>query len=231
MPRPPQTTIVGPRRLAPDEARWPRAPRSCRWAWLERPASPRCSRRTRSVILTPAMRPWDKRYALIHHPQEIDRMPSESTSRVQSRQRFLRRLGAAGAAAPLVPVVPRAVTRRGAAAQTRAASTPIQHVIIAAQEHRAFDHSYVFNPAIVASGYGVPDGWSALISTSRRISLRRFPPPPCQAHRAREGRRRFTEMPSTTTMPRRPRPRLDARQIGGDVARPRRHDTERETEQ
>jgi phospholipase C len=85
--------------------------------------------------------------------------PPEEIHGVQSRRRFLRRLGATGAAALLAPLVPGVVTRRGIAAPTRAATTPIQHVIIASQENRAFDHYYGFNPAVVASGYGVPDGF------------------------------------------------------------------------
>jgi phospholipase C len=84
---------------------------------------------------------------------------SGETRGLHSRRRFLRRLGAAGAAALLAPLVPGAVTRRGIAAPARGAATPIQHVIIAAQENRAFDHYYGFNPAVVASGYGVPDGF------------------------------------------------------------------------
>ncbi len=79
---------------------------------------------------------------------------------VESRRCFLGRLGAVGAAALMAPLVPGAATSRRAAAESRTGSTPIQHIIIAAEENRSFDHYFGFYPPAVANGDGVPPGYS-----------------------------------------------------------------------
>jgi phospholipase C len=74
---------------------------------------------------------------------------------VQTRRRVLQRLAATALIAPVTA----GAARRSRAAQPAVAANPIQHVIIAVQENRSFDHYYGFNPAVVASGYGVPAGY------------------------------------------------------------------------
>jgi phospholipase C len=81
--------------------------------------------------------------------------PHDSTA-VESRRRFLKRLGAmttAALAAPgLVPIL-------SASTRTRVATTPIQHVIIASEENHSFDNYFGFYAPALADGYGVPPGW------------------------------------------------------------------------
>ncbi len=43
---------------------------------------------------------------------------------------------------------------------TRAADTPIEHIVVAVQENRSFDHYYGMDPRVRAAGFGVPDGWT-----------------------------------------------------------------------
>lgn len=74
---------------------------------------------------------------------------------INSRRSFLTGLGAAAIAAPFVARGSRAAVH----ARNTAGTTPIEHVIVAVQENRSFDHYFGFNSAVLASGYGVPDGW------------------------------------------------------------------------
>lgn len=69
----------------------------------------------------------------------------------QSRRAFLRGLSAAGAAVASSPLL--------YAWPEPASATPIEHVIVIAQENRSFDHYYGHYPPAVAAGYGIPDNW------------------------------------------------------------------------
>ena len=42
----------------------------------------------------------------------------------------------------------------------RAAETPIEHVVIAMQENRSFDHYYGYAPLVQDAGFGPPPGFS-----------------------------------------------------------------------
>src|SRR5215471_8941794 len=70
------------------------------------------------------------------------------------RRTFLKGAGlaAAGVAAPLLPAA------RVRAAGAGPGSVPIQHVVVACQENRSFDHYYGFAP--FAGQFGVPAGYS-----------------------------------------------------------------------
>jgi len=84
--------------------------------------------------------------------------PGDSAA-VESRRHFLRRLGAVGAAAVAAPLVPGLVPGLLAPARSRAATTPIEHIIIACQENHSFDNYFGYYPPAVESGFGVPEGW------------------------------------------------------------------------
>src|SRR5215469_6977965 len=71
------------------------------------------------------------------------------------RRTFLKGAGlavAAGVAAPLLPAARARATGAGPG------SVPIQHVVVACQENRSFDHYYGFAP--FAGQFGVPAGYS-----------------------------------------------------------------------
>jgi phospholipase C len=44
--------------------------------------------------------------------------------------------------------------------RVRAASTPIEHIVVAMQENRSFDHYYGYAPLVQNAGFGVPAGFS-----------------------------------------------------------------------
>ena len=44
--------------------------------------------------------------------------------------------------------------------RVRAADTPIEHIIVACQENRSFDHYYGYAPQVQAAGFGPPPGYS-----------------------------------------------------------------------
>jgi phospholipase C len=44
--------------------------------------------------------------------------------------------------------------------RVRAATTPIEHVVIAMQENRSFDHYYGYAQPVLDAGFGIPDGYS-----------------------------------------------------------------------
>jgi phospholipase C len=44
--------------------------------------------------------------------------------------------------------------------RVRASTTPIEHILVAMQENRSFDHYYRFAPQVQASGFGPPAGFS-----------------------------------------------------------------------
>src|SRR6266436_1779564 len=82
---------------------------------------------------------------------------SMSESRV-TRRTFLRRAGAAGVAVAggtLWATSPAAARAR----RVTQADTPIEHLVIACQENRSFDHYFGYAPQVQAAGYGPPAGY------------------------------------------------------------------------
>src|SRR5947199_2858877 len=81
-----------------------------------------------------------------------------SESRV-TRRTFLRRAGAAG-----IAVAGGTLWATGpAAARARRVSkvdTPIDHLVIACQENRSFDHYFGYAPQVQAKGFGPPPGYT-----------------------------------------------------------------------
>jgi phospholipase C len=75
-----------------------------------------------------------------------------------SRRTFLKGAGAAGiavAGGTLWSTAPAAAQARRVAA----VDTPIEHLVIACQENRSFDHYYGYAPAVQAAGFGPPTGY------------------------------------------------------------------------
>src|SRR5438874_297972 len=80
-----------------------------------------------------------------------------SESRV-TRRTFLRRAGAAGiavAGGTLWATGPAAARARRVAQ----VDTPIEHLVIACQENRSFDHYFGYAPQVQAKGFGPPAGY------------------------------------------------------------------------
>src|SRR6476646_8329800 len=76
-----------------------------------------------------------------------------------TRQSFLKRAGAAGVAVlggTLWQTAPAAARARRVAK----VDTPIEHLVIACQENRSFDHYFGYAPQVQAKGYGPPAGYS-----------------------------------------------------------------------
>jgi phospholipase C len=73
-----------------------------------------------------------------------------------TRRTFLKGSVAAGAAVAAGGLWPRAA-RAGA---PRAAETPLEHIVVAVQENRSFDHYFGMDPRVRAAGFGVPVGWT-----------------------------------------------------------------------
>lgn len=73
-----------------------------------------------------------------------------------SRRTFLKGTAAAGAAVAGGGLWTTAIHPRSA----RAADTPLEHVIIACQENRSFDHYFGYAPQVQAAGFGPPPGYS-----------------------------------------------------------------------
>jgi phospholipase C len=81
-----------------------------------------------------------------------------SESRV-TRRTFLRKAGAAGVAVAggtLWATSPAAARARRVAQ----VDTPIEHLVIACQENRSFDHYFGYAPQVQTAGYGPPAGYS-----------------------------------------------------------------------
>ena len=75
-----------------------------------------------------------------------------------TRRTFLRRAGAAGAAVAggtLWATSPAAARARRVAQ----ADTPIEHLVIACQENRSFDHYFGYAPQVQTKGFGPPAGY------------------------------------------------------------------------
>src|SRR5579883_872788 len=83
-------------------------------------------------------------------------------ARMPSRRRFLRDAGALGVAAALGAQMPGVREARRAVAASRSSEMPIDHVLIACQENRSFDHYFGYYPRAgwfgVPAGFTVPDG-------------------------------------------------------------------------
>src|SRR5262245_48009060 len=84
---------------------------------------------------------------------------ARSDARTYTREAFL---GKAGAAAVAVAGGTLWATAPAAARARRATKvdSPIDHLVIACQENRSFDHYYGFAPQVQAAGFGPPAGYS-----------------------------------------------------------------------
>jgi phospholipase C len=89
------------------------------------------------------------------------------------RRRLLQGAAALGAATLLGPAAGGTPAR--AAGPRAAALTPIQHIVICAEENRSFDHYYGFAPWVgsygVPAGYGQPDGNGGTVAPHRLTAL------------------------------------------------------------
>jgi len=88
------------------------------------------------------------------------------------RRAFLKGAGLAAAAGVAAPLLPAA---RARAAGAGSGSVPIQHVVVACQENRSFDHYYGFAPFAgrfgVPAGYSQPDGQGGSVTPYHFTSL------------------------------------------------------------
>ena len=73
-----------------------------------------------------------------------------------SRRAFLKGSAATGAALAGGAMWTTAIHPRRA----RAADTPIEHIIVACQENRSFDHYFGYAPQVQAAGFGPPPGYA-----------------------------------------------------------------------
>ena len=73
-----------------------------------------------------------------------------------TRRTFLKGSVAAGAAVAGGGLWTTAIQPRRA----RAAESPIEHIVVAMQENRSFDHYFGYAPAVQAAGFGPPPGFS-----------------------------------------------------------------------
>jgi phospholipase C len=73
-----------------------------------------------------------------------------------SRRTFLKGSAAAGAAIAGGAMWTTAIHP----SRARAADTPIEHIIVACQENRSFDHYFGYAPQVQAAGFGPPPGYS-----------------------------------------------------------------------
>src|SRR5215467_7762501 len=76
-----------------------------------------------------------------------------------SRRTFLKRAGAAGVAVAGGTLWATAPAAARASRATRVV-TPLEHLVIACQENRSFDHYYGYAPQVRAAGFGPPAGYS-----------------------------------------------------------------------
>ena len=82
-----------------------------------------------------------------------------STHSGLTRTEFLKRAAAAGvtvAGGTLWATAPAAARAR----RRQAVETPLEHLVIACQENRSFDHYYGYAPQVQAAGFGPPVGYS-----------------------------------------------------------------------
>src|SRR6476659_3930887 len=76
-----------------------------------------------------------------------------------TRTEFLRGAAVAGvtvAGGTLWATAPAAARAR----RTPTVETPLEHVVIACQENRSFDHYFGYAPQVQAAGFGPPTGYS-----------------------------------------------------------------------
>jgi phospholipase C len=85
-----------------------------------------------------------------------DNISDRSFDDTLTRRSFVRRAGAAGAAALGATLWSPA----RAAALTPSANIPLRHVIISCQENRSFDHYFGCAPEVQVAGFGPPPGYS-----------------------------------------------------------------------
>src|SRR5712691_9663328 len=76
-----------------------------------------------------------------------------------TRQSFLKRAGAAGVAL-LGGTLWRTAPAAARAGRVAKVNTPINHLVIACQENRSFDHYFGYARQVQAAGVGPPDGYS-----------------------------------------------------------------------
>src|SRR3954447_23063184 len=75
-----------------------------------------------------------------------------------TRRSFLERAGAAGVAL-LGGTLWRTAPAAARARRVSKVDTPIEHLVIACQENRSFDHYFGYAPAVQAKGYGPKAGY------------------------------------------------------------------------
>jgi phospholipase C len=75
-----------------------------------------------------------------------------------TRQSFLKRAGAAGVAV-LGGTLWRTAPAAARARRVAKVDTPIEHLVIACQENRSFDHYFGYAPKVQTLGYGPPPGY------------------------------------------------------------------------
>src|SRR6266480_2745617 len=76
-----------------------------------------------------------------------------------TRESFLRRAGVAGVAV-LGGTLWRTAPAAARARRTAQVETPIEHLVIACQENRSFDHYFGYAPQVQAKGFGPPAGYT-----------------------------------------------------------------------
>src|SRR5713226_6210136 len=76
-----------------------------------------------------------------------------------TRRSFLERTGAAGVAL-LGGTLWRTAPAAARARRVLKVDTPIEHLVIACQENRSFDHYYGYAPQVQAKGFGPRAGYS-----------------------------------------------------------------------
>jgi FtsP/CotA-like multicopper oxidase with cupredoxin domain len=96
-----------------------------------------------------------------------------------TRRTFLRGAGAAGVAVAggrLWATAPAAAQAR----RVTAVDTPIEHLVIACQENRSFDHYYGYAAQVQIAGYGPPAGSTTRSSSAILVRrIRRTPGARC----------------------------------------------------
>src|SRR6266487_5397956 len=76
-----------------------------------------------------------------------------------TRQTFLKRAGAAGITL-LGGTLWRTAPAAARARRMAKVRTPIEHLVIACQENRSFDHYYGYAPQVQVKGFGPPPGYT-----------------------------------------------------------------------
>ena len=93
-----------------------------------------------------------------------------STLDALTRRKFLKGSIAAGAAVAsggLFTTALHAKPRRGA-------DTPLEHIVVACQENRSFDHYFGYAPQVQAAGFGPPAGYTQPDGSGGSVAPYRF---------------------------------------------------------